>query len=75
MQPAKPNGPTCAAGGEEHAHLLVFIAVTPSYQYFILGEQMSLNGSHVCLFTVDQSLAATAQCPHIRTVQQLTPAS
>jgi hypothetical protein len=28
---------------------------------------MSPKGSHVCLFTVDQSLAATAKCPHIQT--------
>lgn len=31
---------------------------------------MSPKGSHVCLFTVDQSLAATAKCPHIETDPQ-----
>ena len=31
---------------------------------------MSPKGPHVCLFTLDQSLAATAKCPHIQTDPQ-----
>lgn len=37
---------------------------------------MSPKGSHVCLFTVDQSLAATTKCPpHTDRPATQTPAS
>ena len=69
MQPAKRNGQTLIMAAK-FVQYYVLTAATPNQQYFIFGEQMSPKGSHVCLFALHQSLAATAKCPHIQTDPQ-----